>query len=479
VPTLEELRGQVATLSTELDRRGRKSRLLDLYRDGECPFPDVVIRAGVTRAYRMLMPMSDAPWGSVIVDSSLDRLEVTGIKSGDKALDELVWNDWQSNQMDSEFPLALDAALAGGRSYALVWADDGGNPEITIESQEQMIVQYRPGSRRHRVAALRRWAEDGKTYATLYRPDGLYKFVKAEDNDGTAPGVEWENLNVKDEDWPLDNPLEVVPVVELAVNRRLKPGSYGHARGEYEHCTGLIDRINLLTFLGLVVAFWMGFPLRGVIGDKIVREALVDDAGEPLIDTETGKQKERIVPPFDVNADSIFQLEKPDAKLAEFKAADRGNLSIFAELDQLAAVSKTPRHYFPIGTGISNIAEPTIRAFEGGLHAKIKKHKGTTGEGGEEILRLCALIRDKKLPQTAALMWADHESRSMAERADAATKVGSLGFPPLFIAEKFLNLSQDDLNRLEGQLAGNVLNQLLSAANSTPTVTPAPEPAAA
>jgi hypothetical protein len=107
---------------------------------------------------------------------------------------------------------------------------------------------------------------------------------------------------------------------------------------------GLLDRINLLTFLGLVVAFWMGFPLRGVIGDKILR----DDDGKPL-------------PPFKVAADEVFQFENPAAKLAEFKAADRGNLSIFDELAQLAYLTKTPAHYFPLRRA-SRTSRPTRSA---------------------------------------------------------------------------------------------------------------------
>jgi hypothetical protein len=43
----------------------------------------------------------------------------------------------------------------------------------------------------------------------------------------------------------------------------------------------------------------MGFPLRGVIGDKILR----DDDGKQLA-------------PFEVERRQVFQLENPSAKLA-------------------------------------------------------------------------------------------------------------------------------------------------------------------
>lgn len=464
-PTEEELRADLARLGAELDRRGRRAKALERYYEGACPMPDIVTRANITRAYRMLMPVSEAPWGSLIVDSVQDRLEIAGIRSESKQADDAVWRAWQENQMDSESDLAHNTGLITGRAFALVWADKAGDPEISLDGPETMVVEYEQGSRRRRRAALRRWIDDddGRPYATLYRPDGIYKFIGPKNSSGQA-GTQWDMREVPGERWPLGNPLEVVPAVEIPLNRRLKPGSFGYARGEFEHCTGLIDRINLLTFLGLVVAFWMGFPLRGVIGDKILR----DDQNKPL-------------PPFDVHADKLFQLEDPAAKIVEFSAADRKNLAVFPELDQLAVVTKTPRHYFPLEQGMSNLSADAIRASEGGLNAKVIKHKKGVGEGWEEVLRLSGMIVGKELSPRAELVWKDHESRSLAERADAATKLASIqGLPWQLVAKLALNLTQDEITRAEAQAASDGIGQLVRAINTqppTPSV-PQPEPAA-
>jgi hypothetical protein len=272
--------------------------------------------------------------------------------------------------------------------------------------------------------------------------------------------VEWEKRPVDGEDWPLANPLGVVPVVEIRVNPRLAPGNFPYARGEFAHCTGLIDRINLLTFLGLVVAFWMGFPLRGVIGDKIRREVLVDDDGQPIVDAATGKQKTRALPPFDAQPDSVFQFENPEAKIAEFKAADRRNLSVFAELDQLAVITKTPRHYFPLEQGMSNLSADAIMASEGGMHAAVTGHKASIGEGWEEVCRLAGRILGVELSQQASMEWMKHESRSLAEQADAFVKLAGSngnGLPWTAAAEVALNVTQDQLSRWQAQQAMNPL----------------------
>jgi hypothetical protein len=464
---MAELRVQLNLLGRVLTQRAGKARVLEMYGLGDCPLPAAITQSKLTKAYKALMPMSTAPWGGLVVDSVLDRLEVSGIRDDDDAAAKTGWGIWQDNFMDSESKLGHASALTNGRAFAIVWPDDDGDPEITLESAEQMIVQYREGSRRHRLAALRQWVDpDGMQFATLYRPDGVYKFQrkgKLQDpalqatNNPVLPDAEaaWDVREVPGESWPLENPFGEVPVVELAVNRRLRPGSFGYARGEFENCTGLIDRVNLLTFLGLVVAFWMGFPLRGVIGDKILR----DDDGKML-------------PPFNVHADEVFQLENPEAKLAEFKAADRGNLSIFDELAQLAYLTKTPAHYFPMSTGLSNISADAIRALEGGMHAKVIDHKASLSEGWEEVLRLGGKVLNVEMSARAELQWKDSESRSLAERADAASKLKDI-LPPMAIAELVLNITQSQWSRWQSMATSDAFAKLLVDTANPPAV-PAP-----
>lgn len=459
-PTDSELLAQVNRLGTELEKRAGLSRRLNRYFDADCPIPEAVVRARMTNAYKLLMPMSVAPWASLIVQAVEDRLQVSGIRSPDPDVDEVLRGLWQDNDLDAESKLAHNASLIDGRCFATVWPENGGDPQVTYDGADQMIVEYREGSRRHRVAALRYWLTGDVPNATLYRPDGLYKFVGPKNSSGFS-GTRWERRLVPDEDWPLANPYDVVNVVELAVNRRIRPGTFGYARGEYQHVTGLLDRINLLTFLGLVVALWMGFPLRGVLGAKVLR----DDEGKPL-------------PPFDADADKVFQIVDKDAKLAEFKAADRSNLSIFEELSQLAYITSTPAHYFPLETGISNISAETVTALEGGLHSKVARHKASLGQGHKEIMRLLGAMAKSPVTMSprAQILWKQSETRSLAEAADAAGKLKDI-LPWQALAEKVLDADQDEISRWESMRSSDALSALIAGAAATPT--PAPEPVAA
>lgn len=453
MPEIDELKRQLTTLCSELDKRKRRSDLLNPYFDGECPLPKTIVRAQLTNAYRLLMPMATSPWGRLIVNAVKNRLEVSGIRSDNRKADDAVWGFWQDNFMDSESKLAHTETFIDGRTHALVWTEDD-QPSVWLDNASQAIVQYREGSRHRREAAVRRWIDDfAVPHATLYRREGIYKFVGPRNSSGMA-GTQWMKREVADEPWPIPNPLGVVPVVELGVNRRLKPGSFTTVQGEYEAVTGHIDRINILVFLGLVVAFWSGFPVRGVIGDKILR----DDSGD-------------VLPPFELNAQQVVQFENPEAKVFEFKGADLKNFSVVEQVEQLATLTDTPRHYFPLGGGMSNLSADAIRASEAALNGKVNaEHKPSLGEGWEEVLRLGGMMLDRpvQLSPRAELTWKDHESRSLAERADAASKFGSLGLPWPAIAELALNASQEQIGRWTATAATNPLGELLRQVQEEP-----------
>lgn len=456
-------------LCDELDRRKGPHDKRELYLDGSAPLPPLIEETKLTRLYRYLVPVSDAPWGSLIIDSKLDRLEVSGLSDPNKDVARRIWDEgWHPNELDSESKLAHGAALLDGRCHALVWRDpETGAPDVSLDDVTQMIVEYEPGSRRKRAAALRRWEEDDRIYATLYLPDGTYKFQGPPNTKQVADS--WEKREVDGEDWPIHNDLGVVQGVEIAVNRRLKPGRYPYARGEFAHCLGLLDRINLLTFLGLVVAVWMGFPLRGVTGEKIRREILKDDDGNPIVDESTGKEKTRAVPPFESRPDSVAQFENVEAKVWQLEAADRKNLSIFAELEHLASITKTPRHYFPMEHGMANLSPEMISAAEGGMHAAVTGHKASLGSGWEEVARLMGRILGVELSQTASIEWMKHESRSLAEQADAFIKLAK-GLPWLAAAEIALNVPDEQLRQWQTEAETSPIFKIIDAAKKDETL---------
>jgi hypothetical protein len=441
---MPELMAQVTDSAAELDRRAHNYRRVEKYK-GACEIPLAIRRARVVNAYRMLMEFAQTNYGRLIIRAATSRMEVGGIRSGVKgglsdSADDAIWKLWQDNRMDSESRLGHDCALTHGRVFAIIWPDDDDQPRITLEDPATVIVEYEEGSRFERVSALRRWVgKDKVPCANLYRPDGIYKFEGPKNTSGMA-GTQWTPRQEGGETWPLANPEGVVPVVEIATNRELRATRYGHASGDYEHAIGLLDRINVLEFLRLVIAFTSGFPIRALIGDKILR----DDDGNAK-------------PPFELAADVIAQFENPQAKLQELAAGDLKGFgdAIDHDIEALAGICQTPAYYLR-SVPTHNVSTDAIRAQDASLNGRVEDHKPNIGEGWEETLRVAGLQAGIDVPSTAEIVWINRESRSLSERADAATKLATV-MPWQAVAELTLDATQEQINRWSEMRAADQL----------------------
>jgi hypothetical protein len=471
-----EIAKQIDRLCKELlKRQAEHDRLLPYRkRTDQIAIPSQIATAKLTKRYLALMKMSQATWGKPIVAAKLDRLEVNGLTSPDKAVSLAVWDGvWQENNLNLMTRLANSDAMADGRAHATVWPasqwlldGDGGvagadGPGVTFDGSTTMIVEYAEGSLTRRTGALRRWTDDDdEDLLLLYRPDGLYKFRATKDHDRSsasfeASGRRWVPREEPGEAWPLPNPLGIVPVIELGVNRELASGRFAMCRGEYADVTPRLDAVNLLTFLGLDLAVSMSYPLRILFGDVAGAEARKDDSGNPL-------------PPFDAYIGGVSHITDKDARIDEFKAADRAGLSIYGELQQVAALTATPKHYFPNDGVIANVSAETITAFEGPMHATVTaSHQPSLGAAYEEILRIGALMLPVpvKLSPRAEVTWADHQSRSLGEQASAYAQLtgGENGMPMAAAAEIALGASQDAIRRYEEMHADSAFAQITQA----------------
>lgn len=75
------------------------------------------------------------------VTALAERLRITGFS------DPELWTDWIRNDLDQLSGVAHREALLLGDSYVMVWADQFGNPRVTVESAKQVAVDVDPGTR--------------------------------------------------------------------------------------------------------------------------------------------------------------------------------------------------------------------------------------------------------------------------------------------------------------------------------------------
>lgn len=380
-------------LGAELDRRSPKLKKLNRYDSGDHPIPENVTHSDLEAEYRVLMKQSITNWPELIRKSISQRLDVSGFRFTDEGLQTVAWGHWQRNQMDARARLLHDTALANGRSYAIVWNDPATDlPRIYVETGLTTVVAYSTSG--DRVAALRRWKEGDRWFATLYLPGEIWKF-QGPDKDNTVPASPdgWQPRAVEGEDWPLKSDLQLVPVVEYAVNGSAEGGEFGTGSAEIAGKEPIVDRINTTIFNGLLAQTYSSFPVRALIGDKIKYEPKKDADGEPVLDDD-GNPVMMAVAPVKLAQNRLIQIENKDGKLVQLPEANLDNYIKFAEahIRHLAAITQTPAHYL-LGEMV-NLSADAIRAAEAGLISKVRGHQVDLGESHEETVRLLLLVDD-------------------------------------------------------------------------------------
>ncbi|ADE43447.1 portal protein [Streptomyces phage phiSASD1] len=380
-------------------------------------------------------------WVPVVSDSPVERLTVNGMKpSGMTEADKELWRVWQMNGLDADSQLGFLGAVNSARSFILVWGnpDDEETPEVTFEDAAQCIVAYAPGSRRKRVAALKCWDDGPRSFATLYLADEVWKFERPTIGTSSKTVQEqasdqeleaWVLRDTLDEPNPQPNPLGVVPMVEL-------PNKPTLSEDPVSDITGVIamqDAVNLLWAQLFTAADYASFPQRIVLGAEIPEMPILDSEGKIVGSKPVNMERFAV--------DRVMFFEGENVKVTEWTAA---NLEAYTNVLEvavahIAAQTRTPQHYL-IGK-MANLSGDALLAAETGLVKRVQEKQLWFGQALREAFRLIALAQgeDAKALDIAAgqVVWADAESRSDAQLADALTKLKLIGFPFEYLALRY------------------------------------------
>lgn len=356
-------------------------------------------------------------WCEVVVNAPHERLTVTGFRLADGVGgDSVVWDIWQRNQMDAESSMGLQEALIHGVAYGLVWPGQDV-PRITIEHPDQMIVRCAAGSSHRRTAALKVWVgDDEHRYATLYTQRHLWKFRSTTKHPETMPAVAestWKRREVRDEAWPLPNPLApFVPVVPLPNRPRLLTGG----RSELRSVVPVQDAVNKLVTDMMVAAEFSAMRQRWATGMEIPVDPETDQPLEAF--SEALKRR-------------LWTVDEPTAQFGEFSQTDLGNYvkAVNMLVQHLASQTRTPPHYFYLGNEFPSA--DSMKPAEAGLVAKARTAMLSFGEGFEELIRLALTAADdpRRGDGRIETIWSDPETRTEAELVDSLIKKKELGVP--------------------------------------------------
>lgn len=432
----------VASMRQALKTQRKTADLLERYREGDHPLPDLDSRRSKNQRareeYKRLMQESVSNWTGLVVDATLERLAIDGFRFGGEQVAALdVWAQiWQPNSLDAESVLVFDTALSLGNAFVSVWPGNDGAPVIVPEHPSQVICRYEEGTRRARVAALKEWTDTaGDTHLTLFESDEIWKLTVYKKDGEYLPRL------VGDEPWPLPNPYGVVPVVEFAANQRLKPSLHGGGVAEFAAAIPIQDRINETVFNRLMAGQFAAFRQRWATGMEI-----------PI--DEDGVQVE----PFKAAVDRLWVSENPDTRFGEFAESDLSGYvkAVEADVRHMAAITRTPPHYL-LGDMV-NISGDALKAAEAGLVAKVRRHQLGFGEAWEEVVRVALKVQgdSRADDQAAEVVWRDPEKRTEGELVDSLVKMRSLGMPLSAIFERY-GASQQEIAKWSAEAATHAL----------------------
>ncbi|ART72280.1 hypothetical protein BTO20_30320 [Mycobacterium dioxanotrophicus] len=428
-------------LLQRLDAPAARYADLDRYYQAKQPLAYLSPEAKVALGNRFGIMASNIP--RLAVTALAERLRITGF-----AGDTVLWADWIRNDLDQTSGVAHREALMLGDSYVIVWADQLGRPQVTVESAKQVAVLNDPGSRQT-YAAIKRWEDTNlkQTHAVMYLRDRIIR-LQADQQGAVANGFK----TVEE----IPNPLGVVPVVNLRNTDRIIGNSYGTSMlgewgsSEIDDLKPLVDALNKSLADMMVTSEYVGRPRRWATGIELTEEPVLDENGDPVLDGDNQPVMAEVNPIPEGHRAMISENEA--AKFGQLAAADLGGYeaSVRVILGQIMAVSTLPAHYVGVLSNQVTSAD-ALRAAEASLTARAEARQQTFGRAWEQVARLMIAVRDGSDPNMIddiRVQWCDAATRSVAQEADAVVKLFQAGLLPASYALGKLGYSDDEIAKI-------------------------------
>jgi hypothetical protein len=423
----------------------------DLVNDAH-PLPE---SGETSEKFRRMAGLSTTNLLGLAAEATTERMSVDGIRVGDEPeADKDAWRIWKDSDFDAGSDEAIASAVITGRGLVSVQPPKGDkNPTLHYEDPRNVVVAYSPDGQR--TAALKVFTDEwtGDEFGTLYTPGFIVRMQQAASVG--FPDARWLARPMPTGQQAVTkNPLGEVPFFELQ-NKPL-----GEVRSEIAPLIVPQRLLNQTMFNIQAIAEYGAFRQKWATGIEVPR------------DPATGKP----IAPYEAHIAKLFVAEGQEAKFGDFGASDlKPHLDLAREIaGHMARISRLPSTYFL--TEVSNVGADTLALIVGGLVSKCQRRVKGYEPGLEGAMRLAfRSMGDARANERIEVKWADMETYSMGQAADAAVKLTSGDNPvitPQTAQEKWLGMSQterdrDDSWRLEGRASSN-LDAVLAAAQNAP-----------
>jgi hypothetical protein len=294
--------------------------------------------------------------------------------------------------------------------------------------------------------------------ATVYDDENVYVLVG---ND-----QEWAVVSTTPHGAP------VCPVVRFVNDMDLE----GRVLGEVEPLIRTQNRLNQATFGLISGETYSAFRINYITG--VLFGAAGADEDEQRSAAHRGK--------LEAANDTLWVFPDPDTHVGSLPATDLTPLlAIVQQYVRIFAIkSQTPPQNF-LGDVGGNISAEALSGLQQSSDIKTQNKQKTLGEDMELLLRLCAVIDGdtKGASDTSSqVIWGDTEARSLAQVADAFTKLAvSLEIPVEELWARIPGFTQQDVTRMklakQKADAANLAQQLMVNVGGVNDIVQPPAPA--
>jgi hypothetical protein len=412
---------------------------LDLYYRGENGIPAHAHKS-VREAYRRLMAMSRTNFAELVVEPVRERMVPVGFRTGaqgDELGDAEAWRIWQANALDADASLVHRWSLTMSLAHVIVGPVDPdiGAPLITPEDPREVVVELDPIRKRKAIAALKVFDDDVENAqrAYLYLPGVVLKAARPLP---TAGALGWDLTGFEWSDSPQALPAPVVPVVPF-------PNKNRYGVGEFEPHLPILDRINYTILNRLEIATLQAFRQRALKGDLPTTDEQGNDIDYDHI--------------FESGPDALWMLPE-GVDIWESGGVDLGPVrsAIRDDIQDLAAVTRTPLFY--LTPDAANGSAEGASLMREGLVFKTQDRIAQATESWEQAMSLAFLFGgdlERANRADMEVIWAPPERRSLAERADAASKAQDL--PWRTRMRDIWQFSPQQIDRMEAERVTDLL----------------------
>lgn len=333
-------------------------------------------------------------WCGVVVDTSLERLQLMGMDSEDEGMRAALKIIWSELDMEQVAMDAHQAALVVSEAYVIPWKNQDGL-QCFFNDPRLVHVLYDANDPRKKVAGGKLWQDEvtERWLMNIYTPDRITYYRSR----GKTAGAYTDFEQLKEE----ANPYKVVPIFSL------RPGG---ARGAGELKRAILaaqDALNKAISDLMVGSEFVSFKQRVVIANSELKK----------LKNTPGKVWR--IPPAPAG-------EQP-VSFGTFEGEDLGNVLRVVEkwADYIAIVSRTPKHYL-WGQG-ANVSGDALIAMEAPLVKKAKRYQKRLNPAWQDIAAFLlelngakSIDKEKIVPQ-----WESVETVQPLNRAQTMQSIAS------------------------------------------------------